>query len=401
MKVFWAWQSDHPRKISRDVIRSALEAAIEELKQEKNVLEPPEESRGELHLDHDTKGLTGSPDVARSILEKIQEALVFVGDITAVGKTPAVEGNEGTKPGRSLINSNVAIEYGFALRKLTDSAVLGVMNLHYGKPEDLPFDIIHKRWPIRYQLHPEATKQEIDAARNHLRAQFVTALKGFIDKPGGEEEKFDETPPQIGKEFFFKTGETLGYSGRLGGALYMPFRQVLYMRLIPTKPLPRPVAEKTMVNAAMHYGAMGSSAGQISVPNQYGAACFATAGATNDLDSITQYFPNGEVWAIDASTMRHGERGNDNWYVLTQAEDLFLNTLENGLAYLNQVGAEFPIKVSAGVVGFKGRRLVVTGHTIGRYGKMMTERADLTRVLKDDSTETRDDFLLARHGQRG
>jgi len=25
MKVFWAWQSDHPRRISRDVIRTALE----------------------------------------------------------------------------------------------------------------------------------------------------------------------------------------------------------------------------------------------------------------------------------------------------------------------------------------------------------------------------------------
>jgi hypothetical protein len=149
MKVFWAWQSDHPRKISRDVIRTALEEAIENLKQENGLVEAPEESRGDLHLDHDTKGLTGSPDVARSILEKIQAATVFVGDVTPVGKTPDIPGNEGVKPGRPLINSNVAIEYGFALRKLTDSAVLGVLNLAHGKPEDLPFDIIHKRWPMR------------------------------------------------------------------------------------------------------------------------------------------------------------------------------------------------------------------------------------------------------------
>ncbi len=77
MKVFWAWQSDHPREISRDVIRTALEGAIEHLKQERDVVEAPEESRSDLHLDHDTKGITGSPDVARSILEKIQACTVF------------------------------------------------------------------------------------------------------------------------------------------------------------------------------------------------------------------------------------------------------------------------------------------------------------------------------------
>ena len=137
MKVFWAWQSDHPREISRDVIRTALEGAIEHLKQERDVVEAPEESRNDVHLDHDTKGLTGSPDVARSILEKIQACTVFVGDVTPVGITPDIIGNEGIKPGRPLVNSNVAIEYGFALRKLTDSAVIGVLNLAYGEPTDL------------------------------------------------------------------------------------------------------------------------------------------------------------------------------------------------------------------------------------------------------------------------
>jgi hypothetical protein len=103
MKVFWAWQSDHPRKISRDVIRTALEAAIDELKEIRDVIEAPEESREDLHLDHDTKDLTGSPDVARSILEKIQGCKVFVGDVTPVGKTADKQANEGILPGRPLI----------------------------------------------------------------------------------------------------------------------------------------------------------------------------------------------------------------------------------------------------------------------------------------------------------
>jgi hypothetical protein len=132
-------------------------------------VEAPEESRGDLHLHHDTKGLTGFPDVARSILHKIQAATVFVGDVTPVGKTPDIAGNEGVKPGRPLINSNVAIEHGFAV-------VLGVLNQAYGKPEDLPFDITHKRWPTR--------KPTVSAKREYSGMGLETF--GNWRPPGGE-----------------------------------------------------------------------------------------------------------------------------------------------------------------------------------------------------------------------
>jgi hypothetical protein len=58
MKVFWAWQADISGKIARYFVREALEQAIVELKQPRDIEEPPEESRrNDLHLDHDTKGL--------------------------------------------------------------------------------------------------------------------------------------------------------------------------------------------------------------------------------------------------------------------------------------------------------------------------------------------------------
>jgi hypothetical protein len=53
MKVFWAWQADLPGKIARHFVREALEEAIDELKQPRDIEEPPEESRrNDLHLDH-------------------------------------------------------------------------------------------------------------------------------------------------------------------------------------------------------------------------------------------------------------------------------------------------------------------------------------------------------------
>ena len=56
------------------------------------------------------------PDVAATILEKIDAATVFVGDVTPVGATPPVKGNEGAKSGRPLMNPNVAIETMFCSR---------------------------------------------------------------------------------------------------------------------------------------------------------------------------------------------------------------------------------------------------------------------------------------------
>lgn len=99
--------------------------------------------------------------MARSILDKILACTVFVGDVTPVGKSPDKPGNEAIKLGRPLINSNGAIEYGFALRKLRDSAVIGVLNENFGSPEDLPFDIIHKRWPVKYRIVEGAKKAGI------------------------------------------------------------------------------------------------------------------------------------------------------------------------------------------------------------------------------------------------
>jgi hypothetical protein len=140
------------------VIREALEEAIAILSVVPDIKEPPEAARRtNLELDHDTKGLTGMPDVAASILEKIAQASVFIGDVTPVGSTPKeVDGK--SKP---MMNPNVAIEMGFALGKLTSARVLAVLNSAFGDPDGLPFDIKHKRWPITYSLGPDVTKKEI------------------------------------------------------------------------------------------------------------------------------------------------------------------------------------------------------------------------------------------------
>jgi hypothetical protein len=125
MKVFYSWQSDTPRDIGKDFVRQALDAAVSGLQ--------IDESERPI-VDQDTAGVLGSPVIAETILRKIREANVIVVDVTLTGKT---------ERNKRLINSNAAIELGYAIGVHGDEVLLKVMNTHYGPAKDLPFDLLH------------------------------------------------------------------------------------------------------------------------------------------------------------------------------------------------------------------------------------------------------------------
>jgi hypothetical protein len=170
MKIFWSWQSDTPGNIGRYLVRDALNDAIEKLKQDEDVEDAPRD----LHLDHDIKNVTGSPDLVRTILEKIEKSEVVVADVTIVGKA----GKD-----KCLINSNVAIELGYSWHACTDTRVLLVFNEHYGAYADLPFDLRHKGGAVVFDLAPEADTKEIEAQRKSLASEFARKLKPFLQLP--------------------------------------------------------------------------------------------------------------------------------------------------------------------------------------------------------------------------
>ena len=132
MKIFWSWQSDTPEQIGKYLVRDALKAAVSELRQTEDI---EEALREDLHLDQDTQGTTGSPDLVSTIFGKIEKSEVVVADVTIVGETDE---------GKKLINSKVAIELGYALSECTDARVVLVVNRNYGTHNDLPFDLRHK-----------------------------------------------------------------------------------------------------------------------------------------------------------------------------------------------------------------------------------------------------------------
>jgi hypothetical protein len=171
MKIFWSWQSDTPEQIGKYLVRDALKSAIDKLKQSEDIEEP---TRDDLHLDQDTQGTPGSPDLVPTIFGKIEKSEVVVADVTLVGKTDE---------DKRLINSNVAIELGYALRACTDARVVLVFNKHYGKHEDLPFDLRHKGGAVDFDLAPEAHRKEIAETRKLLADSFVRKLTPILQLP--------------------------------------------------------------------------------------------------------------------------------------------------------------------------------------------------------------------------
>jgi hypothetical protein len=179
-KVFYAWQSDIDEHVNKRFIRKALDAAIKKLNAD---LETEEALRAQ----QDTEGVSGSPDLARTIFERIEAARAFIGDVTTVANSAK----------RALPNPNVCIEYGWAIAKLGDEKVITVFNEAFGDwRTDRPFDMQHKRKPTIYRLSVGASTEEKKAAHTKLRDDLLYQLK-TLDKLAANERRSNAPMPKV------------------------------------------------------------------------------------------------------------------------------------------------------------------------------------------------------------
>jgi hypothetical protein len=163
--VFFSWQLDTPPAVGRNFIRKALDEACAQLAADTDIAE----AHRDVGVDSDTQGVAGQPPIVDTIFKKIDAASVFVADVTFIGT------RRGARP---TPNPNVLIEYGWALKTLTHERVICVMNESYGAPsiENLPFDLAHVRWPIRFSLAEDAE----DNVRRETRKKLVGLLKDAL-----------------------------------------------------------------------------------------------------------------------------------------------------------------------------------------------------------------------------
>jgi hypothetical protein len=317
MKVFWSWQSDRPGKTGRHFVRSALEAAIAQLKQAEDIAEPSErEAASSMHLDHDRKGVPGSPDLVRTIFDKIERCAIFVADVTPVATVRRDDPETGKRRQKKIMNPNVAIELGFALRALTDARVLMVLNTVYGNRNDLPFDLAHKAGPLTYKLEEDADAATIALEKTKLAAVFREALKLHLQtSTEGARPEFREVPANSVTGLFFEPQEPLASVGEIedGDFAEQSFggSRHFFLRAIPTRPLARPLKKTDLLQFAQQkpLDVFSRDHGGIFRANRYGAVAIDLGSSGSALRACSQIFPNGEIWGVNASLFVEREEG--------------------------------------------------------------------------------------------
>lgn len=200
--IFYSWQNDLPSKSHRNFIDSCIRRALKSLEKEASVY---------MEYDRDTMGLMGSPDIADSIFEKIDKAVLFVCDVSLI--------NAETK-GKKTPNPNVLIELGYAASKLGWDRIICLFDENTGKIEELPFDIRQKRITL---FNPDAEKEKERIAgilSLNIKDLFVQGklfnplndyMKGKIDK------SFLDIGKQLSNLIFgtFSLSEGLGHMKEL------------------------------------------------------------------------------------------------------------------------------------------------------------------------------------------
>jgi hypothetical protein len=168
--IFFSWQSDLPE--TRSVINWALERAAKNLRRDGSV-------EGAVRVDQDTDRVAGWPEIASTILQKIERCGVFIADITPI--------NSQVSNGRVTPNPNVMLELGYALATgMGRLRIICVVNAAYLPNRDLkelPFDIRGSR-PLVFDL-PDAAergaaKGEEDAARTAVRTELASRIERAI-----------------------------------------------------------------------------------------------------------------------------------------------------------------------------------------------------------------------------
>ena len=407
VKLFWSWQSETPQRTGRIFVRDALREAIEQLKITADIDEPERDAD---KIDHDPERVSGGVGLVREILRSIDAAAAFVADVSAVGKVGSGADVQLQGGGNKLINSNVALELGYALRALSDQKLIMVLNAHYGWQDELPFDVRNRDDALVYTLTPNAGRPEIEAERKKLTARLVIAIDRCLQEPVPGAEQSAATPSTFNKAAYFQAGEVLaqiGESSAAGASYSYSTDTFCYLRLIPMPTLERALSLATLADVvgaapllSRHPG------GAMSGSNSYGAIGFEVGSkpgrGRGRLAASTQLFPTGELWSLSAALIAHERGDRPAWIRLpflasVVFERVFYDHLRALIAFAQQaLSLSPPWQVECGLVGVQGLYLGLSPDDI--RGPARKPEVTLRRTVKGGGEAAMDRILLEFFG---
>ncbi|ODU79982.1 hypothetical protein [Novosphingobium sp. SCN 63-17] len=344
--VFWSWQSDLDGRVTRDVIRTALDEAIAILAADLEEADRPS-------LTSDTQGVAGTPDILATILAKIDEAAVFVGDVTPIALSDS---------GKACANPNVLLEMGYANKALGPHRVIQVWNTAFAGAtlDRLAFDMRGRRGPISFDLPAGADTATLRSVRDKLARDLAAALKLALDQlppplpeavhwqshfPGDADLWFDRAEPQLVTNTAHGTSK-LRWVDRFPG----------YARLIPSKWAAKAGAKQAIANHPGH-PALLARANSLSYGISRGGALVYWPGTADDgvypTVAITQWFEKtGEFWGVGGGFLfeRNGRVSLATGYFFEH----WLDFLKRNTNLALEHGGSLPIHVRLGVNGLSG-----------------------------------------------
>jgi hypothetical protein len=358
--IFFSWQVDTETRGGRDFIEKVLERTAARISQDTSV----EEAVRELGVDRDTKGEPGSPPIVDTIFRKIDQAAVFVPDVTFVGKR---------SDGRPTSNPNVLIEYGWALKSLSHAKIVPVMNTAYGAPtsDSMPFDMRHLRNPITYHcpedLDAAARKQVKDQLAKELEAAVRIVLEtADFNSSLPKSLEFRPRDPTDGRGRFKATNEPIGMEGgSLRGSLQellLSPQPAVWFRMMPSIDSGRSWSvdelERAMRDPLLQPLSRGWG-GYNFLRSHEGFGIYSIlAGRRDEIRAIVFAFTSGEVWSVDTYWLE-AFKDDKNRLTIPTEDSAFREALKDYGRFLETLGIKPPFRWIAGMENLKGRVLYV------------------------------------------
>ena len=347
MNIFWSWQNDSDPKTNRHFIREALARATEEAGEALGL-----EDAERPVLDHDTKDVPGMAEITNTILRKISESAVFVADLTPIGVT---------SQGKALPNPNVLIELGWALSELGADRIIAILNTDVATPDDLPFDIRHRR-ALTYKLAPGAGKDARRVVRRKLTcdlAEAITAnLREFTEDQAAEIMIAGIPAKDDDPSIWASCSGKLDYTdtSNQNRSVIIPDAPRGYIRIIPSdwrKAIPSLAnIMGTDQGEKVEPVAEGTQRGDFG-PCEHGLARIWFTGK-NEGSNVSMWFDEtGEFWVIHGTAIATWKNGKSMLRISPLLQG-WRNNLRGAMNVLDRFGATRVKKVEAGLVGIKG-----------------------------------------------
>lgn len=157
--IFYSWQSDLPNNKNRSMINNCINKATMQLLKTCSKIT-------EFELEMDSRNESGTPDLAKSIFEKIDICDIFIADISIINSR---------SQGRLMPNPNVLLELGYAAKTIGWPNIICIYNSEFAEIEKLPFDIRFRK-PLVYD-----TSADLSKVREMLTKTLLLSIENIVN----------------------------------------------------------------------------------------------------------------------------------------------------------------------------------------------------------------------------